>query len=619
MINLNQLEVKGDVSSLPRNQEQLKEIVRSALVSTLKEYADARNDLEQSWMKAYYAYSTSRAARRYMTAEARQVIGQVKTKWRHTLKSPKAFETVETITAYLMGAYFPNQKWFDFGAAGHTDDPNFRTVLELNRKFIDKKLNEARFKDVYRMHLREVCITGTSAFMFPWHEAMQNSKFDVISCFSLWLDPTKQHPNDANLIRKYTLEIAEVMIEKEFFNLVTEEELKNRKSGRSTIQDKNLFQKIKLLQGIQELDMHSNTKIDIFEFWGDLLLPKHNIILKNIRANFTTDFVLNLQANPFVQRPIVVTNYVQLAASPYGISALKPVLPQLYYKDVMTSRHADAVVSSVDPTYEYLHDGVVDPSKVYIAPGHKIPVTKMESVRPVPLGGNMNASVQDMSIIEQTIDKAVGTGPFIGVGQGRAAERVTKAEIDAQIAAGGNRLNDVYAHIELTLLDFLKSYREYFRAYFNSVGAVEVRQMNKGMPLFNEDIWAAVTPESFQFDVEIKPLGAGSVATKEFKLRQLFEWLSIVGQNQQMAQQVNWSQVLQYLTFVMLPDEAGFFLVTPEQQAAAQQAAAGPASLEQQATDVLRNAGAGADVKALQAAAQAGTIPAAIQQITPQL
>lgn len=612
MINLNEFEIQGDVSNLPTG-DKLEATLLNALITLLGKYSMARNTLEDKWAKAYYAYATTREAKQNLTNVAKQVIGRTKVNWRHKLKSPKAFELVETIESYMMGAFFPNQKWFDFAAAGHTDDPNFRTILELNRKFINKQLENGEFRDMMRMHIRETCITGTSGFMYPWHEAMQNAKFNVMSCFEFWLDPTAQRPNDANLFRKYTLHKAEVIANKDFFNLMDKKT--NQFGATNTIAyDRNMMFHLRRMLGIdvETLSSH-NDDVDIFEFWGDLLVPELNIIIKNIRASFTLEGLYNFMPNPFIYRPIIITNYVQLSSSPYGISALQSVLSQLYYKDVMMSRHADAVVASIDPTYTYLHDGVVDPNEVYMAPGHTIPVTQTDAIRPVQTGGDMNVSVQDMTIVEQTIDKAVGTGPFIGVGQGRAAERVTKAEIDAQIAAGGNRLNDVYDHMQTNLLRFLKRYRDFFRVYYAGQTQIEVRQLNPQLEMFNQDIWANVDISSFQFDVEIKPLGAANVATREFKLRQTFEWMTIVGQNPNMNPLVDWNQVLQHITFTMLPDEAAFFLLPPQTE---QTAPTDPAG---QLREVLQNAGAGADVKALEAASMAGQLPAVTQQLAPKV
>ena len=611
MVNLQQFITQGNITGLPSGKD-LHNLLQKNLLETLRNYAIARQELEDIWLKAYYAYSTTREGKRRMNAEAKQVIGKVKTRWRHNLKTPKAFETVETIVSYKMGAFFPNEKWFDFASAGHTSDPNFRTVLELNRKFVNLKLNEANFQDVYRMHIRDTCIAGTSAFMFPWHDVEQNSEFSVVTCFNFWLDPRSQNPNKGNIIRKYTLTKAEVVVNSQLFALVEPKQLSQQRLGRATF-DRNLTEHIKHLQGINvQVTERNSDYVDIYEFWGDLILPKHNVIIKNVRANFTEDLLLSFTPNPYVQRPIIVSNYVQTSASPYGISCLQPVLPQLYYKDVMASRHADAIVSSVDPTYEVVADGVIDQSQVYFAPGHKILVTQKDTIRPLTPGGNMNNSVQDMSLIEQSIDKASGTGPFIGVGQGRASERVTKAEIDAQVAAGGNRLNDIYAHMQITLLLFLKIFRQYLSLYMMQQSSVEVRQLNPDLDFFNENIWVGVTRESFAFDVQVKPLGAANVATKEFKLRQLFDWLTIVGNNQQMAQQINWDAVLQFMTFTMLPDEAESFLMPVQQP---QQTP----TLEGQVQQVLQDAGAGADVRALEAAQQAGTLDQIANQIAPQL
>ena len=134
--------------------------------------------------------------------------------------------------------------------------------------------------------------------------------------------------------------------------------------------------------------------------------------------------------------------------------------------------------------------------------------------------------------------------------------------------------------------------------------------------MFQQELWAEVTPESFMLDMEVKPLGAGSVATKELKLRQLFEWMSIVGQNPEMSQAVDWKQVLEHLTFIMLPDESAFFMKQEQPQVAQDPMGGDPMAQVQKA---LQATGGGADIRALQSQAAAGTLPQTIEKLTTQL
>lgn len=600
-----------DIRGIARVGEQSNTVKGSAIVKELQrlldDYSRERIQLEWNWRAYYTNYLTTPEAKRSNLSYISQNLGgDVDVNWRHNVKSPKAYEVVETLTSYFMSAFFPNERWFDL-IPTEPMDINFNTMIELNRKFIGNKLDQSMFKSNFRVFLREVCIAGTAALMFPWVD--DNVRFRVLSPFEFLLDPRAQMANDANMIRSYELSLPEFhqMIREKVFNLTTIKEVEEMVSPSISPThdfriDKDTLNSVSSMMGLTDHPRTSSAGrfVRIYEFWGDVVLE--DVVLKNVRASWTDQGVLlAVDTNPYGKKPFIVGTYSRLSQSPYGIGALQPIASQIFYKDQLTSRNADNVAVASDTMLEVVQDGILDPDDIYVAPGKKFFVTERDSVRPINMQYAGGVTVQELGLMDQTMDKAVGTGPFIGVGNQRQAERVTAAEVQAQRDVGGTRLTDVFSELEATvLIPFLERFHVYCRQFYQSQELVQVGPVHVN-----------VGPDVIDFPFKVKALGAANVADREYNLRQLLDWLNIVGQNEAMAQMVNWQEVLKELTYMMNPMIADRIVMSSQQM----QAAAGPPSVGQELGQTAQFLGGEPAQGALAAAQQAGTMP----QLTEQL
>lgn len=329
----------------------------------------------------------------------------------------------------------------------------------------------------------------------------------------------------------------------------------------------------------------NDNEVEVFEFWGDIAVK--NIEFKDVQIVWTGNHVLLFNQNPYWSgKPFHFGTYIGLTGTPYGVGCLQPVLSDLYQQNILMSRRADNISVSSDVMFTALADGVTDMNQIYTAPGHVIPVSDHEAVRPLLFPSDQSVSVNEQGILEQIIDKATGTGPFIGVGAGRSAERVTAQEIQAQRDAGGNRLNGVYGHIEETsMIPFLEKYRELLRQFIVS-----------SSPVMIDDVEILFGPELLQFPMSVRALGAGHISDKEFELRQLLQWTQTVASIEALSSKIGdaqWLALLKALTDRMVPDLSSQLVPTlddliqrNQDQAAAlaqaQQMAMSPAAQAQQ-------------------------------------
>jgi hypothetical protein len=215
-----------------------------------------------------------------------------------------------------------------------------------------------------------------------------------------------------------------------------------------------------------------------------------------------------------------------------------------------------------------------------------------------------------MSLIDQTIDKATGTGPYIGVNAGRSGDRVTAAEISAQREAGGNRLTDVFSDVEVTvLLPLLKGYYYYLQQFARTMEAVVPSPDGQ---------YYILSGEAFVTDMEFSILGAANVADKEYRTRQLTGFLDLVASNEQMAQRINWDAATKALAQLFIPDMVQQIVQTaPPPAPDPGMPAQDPMAAAMQ--EAAQFSGGGPGVQALQAVDQSIGLPAAGEKLRQQL
>lgn len=639
--------------------------VVSRCIALKTKYEQERHSLEETWKDSWATYLTTPEARQHASARVLDIIGNIDNNWRHNLVTAKAFETVETIVSYLQSSFFPNPRWFDLEPRSVIPYPEWEEIVDVNRRFVDNKLQQQKFSSIYRQYLRELCITGTAGIAMPWRsetkERFSNSieyssdgrvlvipkktfeksknapDLKIMSVFDFYLDPEVDDPNESNVIRKFKITKGDLilLVESGKYPMANLEDIKLGTHIAEELRTAN--QELELMLGISSLQSPDGTSgnvlvnnhsfgsdlTEIFEFWGDIIIK--NVEFKDVHIVWSGRHLLQFSKNPYWSgKPFQFGTYVGVSGTPYGIGCLQPVLPNLYQQNVLMSRRADNISVGSDMMMTVLADGVTDIEEVYVAPGHKIPVTTHDAVRPLDLNTDQNVSLSEEGVLEQRIDKATGTGPFIGVGAGRSAERVTAEEIQAQRDAGGNRLNGVYSHIEETsMIPFLEKYHELCRQF---ILEPEVIRVPRGNNLFAHIL---VGPELLQFPMHVRALGAGHIADKEFRLKQLLDWINIVSSIESMASEVNWSQIPALLAERMVPDVKDRLIISEEERIARnqdqanllaqQQQQLSSADPQQEINDAAQFIGGQPAVAAAQEALLSGTGEGDIQNIAEAL
>jgi len=542
-------------------------------------YRHARREKEDVWMECWAVYNGSPQALDYARRLATRTVGDANTSWRHKVSTGKAFENIETINSYLQSAFFPNRDWFDITPlySGSSE------VTDVIKKFLKTKLKQSNFRSHWDMFTRQLLITGTSVLALPWRKEVvphkcrvkveypltdeggtssykqkpmrpkfkvktvqkqiySGTEFETLSMFDCFFDPDEVcDVNRANFVRRMVKTKGEVvrLINTGFYPHLTVEDVVRAKNTGTSGESDNRKNTLANFNGMQ---WQPSDLVEIVEFWGNATTScgYYEDVVITCMGNKVGKF----ENNPYWGgKPFVVGTYIAVPHQTYGVGAIEPVLGMLHELSIVTNQRLDNLELSIDSMWTFVDDGVLNPEDLYTAPGKLIEVADHSSLRPVVHNQQFTVTYQESGLLEQTIDKVTGTGAFIGVGQGRGGERVTAQEVQATRDAGGNRLGGVHSHIESTALHL--TLKKVYRMCQQFVTEDEVIRIPGFEP--GEYLYVEVGVEELHHDFDIEPVGAGHIADKEYELQKRLDFVGLVSQNPEMAQMMQWSEIMKDL------------------------------------------------------------------------
>jgi hypothetical protein len=566
--------------------ERAKELL-SVLQDIKTQYGNQRQTQTNRMLECWASYLGTPESQDYLRANAiNKTVGDVQKDWRHRVNNGKGYEIVETVVGYLMAATFPNLDWFDMiPETPMPEEVDYLKFIRIMKAFLSSKLDASHFRDRYECFLRQMVVTGTSVISLPWRletkEIKRNIKVkahgkdsikqqvvekciynapDIVveDMVDIFLDPEGTDPNTASLLRRMTKTKAEVLrlVEEDIYDLATRDDIiRCSASYRVKSPERQTYEH--LLGAGDSGDWHMGDKVEVWEFWGTVQLSDMEI--QDVVVTFVDSTLLRCETNPYWGgKPFIVGTYTPVVNSPYGMGALEPILGLLHTMNIIDNNRLDAVELAVNPMWIAVNDGTLDLNDVYSEPGRIIPVGDLGSLQPLVQDNQFQGvSITEASSLETKIDKACGTGAFVGSGAGRSGERVTATEVQAVRDAGGNRLSNIHAHIEDTsLMPFLQRAYVYAQQFVVEPEVVAARGNTA-----DEWWYARVGLDQLSYDFKIKARGAQHVADREFELRMRTEWIATITAVPEMAQLVDWAEVAKDITSRFTGEEASRFIM----------------------------------------------------------
>jgi hypothetical protein len=475
------------------------------------------------------------------------------------------------------------------------NDEDWETTVTTISRYMLVKLEEANFQDYWDSFVRQACVLGTSVLALPWayetKETMKNVlqakggvkavpytkveqngfDFEVVDMYDFFINPRAKEARKGDVIRRIVKTKGEVirLIQSGIFPLGDIECVYNcpqYQEGGAT-QSGNKKQTQRYFNGINPHTLNDNHEMELFEYWGNLVIGNCEYI--DIHAVCCNTCLMVFEPNPYWGgKPFIIGTLINGHQTPYGRGLLDPILGQLHQQYINQNHRLDIDELTVNPMWMVVDDGSIDPTEVFSEPGKVLLVQDTKtSIGMIQMEGtSMQNTVQDEMMLEEKINKASGVGDYVGVNSGRDAERVTAREVEARQNAGGNRLGRYHKHLERTSLrEFLVKAYEFLKQFTTEDTTIRIKK-----PVSNSmsDAYSyfSVGQQELQNEIDIIPIGADHVVDKEFELRQHTDFYSFVQGSPQLAQFINWKEVVKDLAKRLIKGDWTKFVVLPKEQ-----------------------------------------------------
>jgi hypothetical protein len=502
----------------------------------LTDWRAARVTLADMWSDAWAEYaSTPRAyewLRRngmYVKPKIEERTGDIETDWKHRIHTGKVFEITEILWAYFMQATFSTEMWFKVRPV-HAEDKNRARLI--NQVMVDM-LKHSKFRIYFGTWLRQLLVTGTSCYVPTWCNKSKCFKHKVISNHRIYLNPCSPII-ESDMFLATTVNRAWLTANKERYNLLNDSLIKKIRGDNSIEQSEEDTEKT--LYNVDNI-RDSEDNITLYEFWGTVY-DEYEYLGDRCYAVMCDSKLIHFEEDK--ANDIIACNFIQLVNMPYGVSNITSSLGLVYADRSFLNLRLDNLSSLVHNVIEYVEDMVIDPEFKYF-PGAKIPVKEKGSISSVPNASpQFPLSYQEEQALDSRMNRNAGTIPTVGTGSVRKAERVTAQEIEASRQVGGTRINQNYQDIEQGSINRMLEALYRLMAKYGGQYKGVVMDVELGEEVTVDSDLKMLCAADMKFILE----GSQAVLTDENEAAKLQEFALFASQNEMLAQQVNWQEII---------------------------------------------------------------------------
>jgi Bacteriophage head to tail connecting protein len=469
--------------------------------------------------------------------------------WKSKLNDGRVFEVVETIASYLRSALFFSDSWLELEAR----EPELGDIMPIVNAFFRDTLNGSNFKREFRIHLRQLLLLGFSGMSVDYVDG--KLVFNTINSYDLYIESTRRFDENSYSFRRIYLNkslFLEMVDNGELDVDDAEEFWEKRKAGFDISRAS-----WKALDDVAYTEADSVTMI---EYWE----PIDGILYRLIDDECVGEEELDCC-------PWMITSIYELPNSAYGLSQLDNSIGLMLENNCIMNRRLDNMALSVDNMWMFVDDGVTNPDDIKSSPGKVIPVSRPDVLTPLyPPPNNFQVTYEESALIDQRIDKNTGTGALISSGQYRSGDRVTAQEINAVKDAGGNRLTDLYEHLENEfIIPMLRWSLELCRKH--KVGGV-VKLASAESGIYD---YFRMLPKDLHHDFSIRVRASQSVINRDRNIRKVQEFIALVNSVPQFAEFVDYKNLYTDVLYKFGFDDPERYMVKEEPEQPQQAASVG--------------------------------------------
>ena len=543
----------------------------------------ARASINEQWVELWRLYKTEPLRVRSDTG------------WQSKLNDGRTFEIVETVGAYIRNALFYSDYWVEL----ESREPNLADILPLASAYFRDCLNGSNFKREFRVFLVQLLLLGFSGMTVDWCDG--KLKFEAINSYNLYIESSRRYDSELSYcFYEAWLNEADFIARANEgdFNLLTNEDAEDAFERLKSTDNTNQYRNQR-----DTTPLANENFVQLVQFFDPIDECLYLLV----------DEELIGQQENIDEPPWLISSLFETPETAYAVSLVDSAIGLVLENNILLNRRLDNMAVSVDNMWLFIDDGVTNPSDIRTEPGKVITVARPDSLTPLrPPPNNFNVTYQESSLLDTKIDRNIGTGAMVSANTYRSGERVTAEEISSVKEAGGNRLTDVYEHIENTAIIPLLQ-RAFKLVKENTKKPKVVKLKSTESNVYN---YYKLLPDDLTKDYSVKVTASQNVINRDRNIKKLTDFITLVGGMQQFQPFVDWQNLYQDLLVKFGFDEPNRYLKSQEPQA---DSSAGQTQSPLSAIgDAAAQAG-GADLQnAITATTASGQLPQMISDITGQ-
>lgn len=541
-----------------------------------------RSGLNDKWIQLWHLYKT------------KPLRVESEGEWHSKLNDGKVFEVVETVGSYIRNALFYSDQWVNLEAR----EPGLAEIVPIANSFFIDSLNNSNFKREFRVYLVQLLLTGNSAMNVTWDKDL-GLIFETLPIHNTYVDSSRRFDS------RFSFSYYETQMNyPEFLSMwskFNELDISDPEAAFDTLANSTESEDIEKVNLRDTIKPVSERLINLVQYYcpieGELYYMVNDVCIG---------------CHEVKDCPWVFSCLFETPESAYGMSVIESSIGLILEDNVLMNRRLDNIAVSVDNMWLFVDDGVTNPEDIRTQPGKVIVVGRPDSLTPLhPPANNFNVTYTEAQMLEQKIDRNIGTGAGISANAYRTGERVTATEIRSVKDAGGNRLTDLYEHVEATaILPIL--YKAYELLKKNTKKKTIVKLSNNSEP--GNAGYFEMLPQDLRYDYRVRLSATQSIINRDRNIQLLTDFLTLTANVPQFQQMINYQNLFYDLLVKFGFDDPGRYIMQQPSEASTAAPDEGmPTTPLSEANATMEDIAPGANV--MQGLQASGQIPELMNQL----
>lgn len=545
------------------------------IYDSIEQERQIRNELNTKWLDLWHLYKTKPLKLANDTG------------WQSKLNDGRVFEVIETVGSYIRNALFYSDQWVQLDAR----EPGLAEVAPLANAYFIDTMNSSNFKREFRLYLVQLLLTGNSAMAVKWDNE-RGLLFETLSVSNTYIESSRRYdPNFSFSFYDTQVNFAEFSSMYHLFNELDYDSEEEAFDALANVDETEDFSRVDLRDTVRPA---GERLVNLVQYFCPIEQKLYYMV------NNCCIGTQNISEPDWVWSSLFET-----PESAYGLSVVDSSIGLILENNVLMNRRLDNIAVSVDNMWLFVDDGVTNPDDIRTQPGKVITVGRPDALTPLrPPSNNFNVTYTEAQTLDTKIDRNIGTGAGISANAYRTGERVTATEIRSVKDAGGNRLTDLYEHVEtVAILPLLHKAYALLKKHTNSKAVVKLSGEEGNARYFE------MLPEDLRYDYRIRLSATKSIINRDREIQLLTDFLTLTANVPQFQQMINYSNLYFDLLVKFGFDDPSRYVLKQESTEQTPQ----PTSPLQSANETMERIAPGANI--VPAMAASGDIPQMMQMM----